>query len=114
MAAKNAGKKLVDWATGPAMRGLFVTHKINFVLAHTTVKIEPNLAEVVNGAKMFPSTKFSRANRKPIADRCAEVLPWRHIPLARRHKCRLKRREGKERGWRCGAGNAVEKRCNDC
>jgi len=43
------------------MRGLFVKHKINFVLAHPNVKIEPSLAEVLNGAKMLPSTMLTRA-----------------------------------------------------
>src|SRR5262250_2807783 len=48
--AKNpeAAKKLIDWATSPAMQNLYAKHKINFVPANPEVKIEPSLAEVLN------------------------------------------------------------------
>ena len=77
--AKNAdaGKKLIDWATSPAMQGLFAKHKINFVPAHPEVKTEASLADVLKGAKIFAiDDAYAGANRKRIVDRwIAEVLP---------------------------------------
>jgi iron(III) transport system substrate-binding protein len=77
--AKNAdaGKKLIDWATSPAMQGLFAKHKINFVPAHPDVKTEASLAEVLKGAKIFAiDDVYAGANRKRIVDRwVAEILP---------------------------------------
>ena len=54
--AKNPalGKKLIDWAASPAMQLHFAKYKINFVPAHPEVKIEPGLAKVLEGAKIFP------------------------------------------------------------
>ena len=53
--AKNPalGKKLIDWATSPPMQGLFAKYKINFVPAHPDVALEPGLAAVLKGAKIF-------------------------------------------------------------
>ena len=77
--AKNpdAGKKLIDWATSPAMQGLFAKHKINFVPAHPDVKTEASLAEVLKAAKIFAiDDVYAGANRKRIVERwVAEVLP---------------------------------------
>ena len=72
-----AGKKLIDWATSAAMQSLFAKYQINFVPAHPDVKIEPSLAEVLKGAKLFPiDDAYAGANRKRIVDRwIAEVLP---------------------------------------
>ncbi len=70
--AKNAdlGKRLIDWATSPAMQGQFATHKINFVPAYPEVQVEPSLAEVLKGAKIFPiDAEYAGANRKRIVDR---------------------------------------------
>ncbi len=76
--AKNPAqaKKLIDWATSPAMQGLFAKHQINFVPAHPDVAIEPSLAERLKGAKIFPiDADYAGANRKRIVDRwVAEVL----------------------------------------
>jgi iron(III) transport system substrate-binding protein len=76
--AKNAelGKKLIDWATSPAMQSLYAKHKINFVPAHPEVKTEASLAEVLRGAKIFAiDDAYAGANRKRIVDRwIAEVL----------------------------------------
>jgi iron(III) transport system substrate-binding protein len=76
--AKNPalGKKLIDWATSPAMQGLFAKYKINFVPAHPDVALEPSLAVVLKGAKIFPiDADYAGANRKRIVDRwIAEVL----------------------------------------
>lgn len=76
--AKNAelGKKLIDWATSPAMQSLYAKHKINFVPAHPEVKTEASLAEVLKGAKIFAiDDAYAGANRKRIVDRwVAEVL----------------------------------------
>ena len=76
--AKNPaqGKKLIDWATSPAMQNLFATHKINFVPAHPDVAVEASLAERLKGAKIFPiDAEYAGANRKRIVDRwIAEVL----------------------------------------
>jgi len=76
--AKNPalGKKLIDWATSPAMQGLYAKHKINFVPAHPDVAVEPGLAEVLRGAKIFPiDDAYAGANRKRIVERWVnEVL----------------------------------------
>lgn len=76
--AKNAqaGKKLIDWATSPAMQLLYAKYKINFVPAHPEVAIEPGLAEVLKGAKIFPIDEvYAGANRKRIVERWVnEVL----------------------------------------
>src|SRR5207244_10776523 len=54
--AKNPalGKKLIDWASSPAMQGQFAKYKINFVPAHPDVALEPGLAAVLKDAKLFP------------------------------------------------------------
>jgi iron(III) transport system substrate-binding protein len=76
--AKNPelGRKLIDWATSPAMQNTFATHKINFLPAHPDVKVEPSLAEVVKDAKIFPiDADYAGANRKRMVERwIAEVL----------------------------------------
>jgi iron(III) transport system substrate-binding protein len=76
--AKNpeVGKKLIDWATSPAMQTLYAKYKINFVPAHADVKIEPSLAEVLKGAKVFPiDDQYAGENRKRIVERWVnEVL----------------------------------------
>ena len=70
------GKKLIDWATSPVMQSLFAKHKINFVPANPEVKVEPSLAEVLKGAKIFPiDDAYAGANRKRVVDRwIGEVL----------------------------------------
>jgi len=76
--AKNPalGKKLIDWAASPAMQLHFAKYKINFVPAHPDVKIEPSLAEVLAGAKIFPiDDVYAGANRKRVVERWVnEVL----------------------------------------
>ena len=76
--AKNPelGKKLIDWATSPAMQNQFAKYKVNFVPAHPDVAIEPSLAAVIKGANIFPiDAAYAGANRKRIVDRwVAEVL----------------------------------------
>jgi iron(III) transport system substrate-binding protein len=70
--AKNpaTGKALIDWASSPAMQVLFAKYKINFVPAHPEVAVEPSLAEVLKGAKIFPiDAEYAGANRKRIVDR---------------------------------------------
>src|SRR5512136_1792066 len=71
-----AGKKLIDWASSPAMQNLFAKYKINFVPAHPDVQLEPSLAAVLKGAKIFPiDAEYAGANRKRIVDRwIAEML----------------------------------------
>jgi iron(III) transport system substrate-binding protein len=77
--AKNpeVGKKLINWATSPAMQNLYARYKINFVPAHPDVKIEPGLAEVLKGAKIFPIDEaWAGQNRKRVVERWInEVLP---------------------------------------
>ena len=76
--AKNPapGKKLIDWATSPAMQGLYAKYKINFVPVHPDVALEPGLAQVLKGATIFPiDADYAGANRKRVVDRwIAEVL----------------------------------------
>jgi iron(III) transport system substrate-binding protein len=69
--AKNpeAGKKLIDWASSPAMQNLFAKYKINFVPAHPDVKTEPSLAAVLKGANIFPiDIDFAGQNRKRLVE----------------------------------------------
>src|SRR6185503_4045169 len=69
--AKNpaAGKKLIDWATSPAMQSLYAKHKINFVPAHPEVKTEASLAAVLKDAKIFAiDDAYAGANRKRVVD----------------------------------------------
>jgi iron(III) transport system substrate-binding protein len=76
--AKNPGpgKKLIDWATSPAMQGLFAKHKINFLPAHPDVQPEASLAALLKNAKIFPiDADYAGANRKRVVERwVAEVL----------------------------------------
>ena len=76
--AKNpaAAKKLIDWATSPAMQNQFAKHQINFVPAHPDVAVEASLAERLKGAKIFPiDADYAGNNRKRIVERwVAEVL----------------------------------------
>ena len=76
--AKNPveGKKLIDWATSPAMQNQFARYKINFVPSHPGVALEPSLAAVIKGAKIFPiDADYAGANRKRVVERwVAEVL----------------------------------------
>lgn len=77
--AKNpeAGKKLIDFATGAAMQSKLAEYKVNFVPANPDVKTDPSLAEVLKGAKIFPiDDDYAGANRKRIIERWVkEVLP---------------------------------------
>jgi len=78
--AKNPelGKKLIDWASSPAMQNLLSKYKINFVPAHPDVDVEPGLAKVLEGAaNVFPiDSKFAGENRKRIVEKWVEeVLP---------------------------------------
>lgn len=77
--AKNpaTGKKLIDWASSPAMQSLFAVHKINFVPAHPDVKTEASLAAVLKNAKIFPiDDGYAGPNRKRVVDRwIKEILP---------------------------------------
>jgi iron(III) transport system substrate-binding protein len=70
--AKNpeAGKKLIDWASSPAMQAHFAKYKINFVPAHPDVPVEASLAAVLKDARIFPiDADYAGANRKRIVDR---------------------------------------------
>jgi iron(III) transport system substrate-binding protein len=69
--AKNpdTARKMIDWASSPAMQNLLAKHKINFPPAHPDVQIEPGLAAVMQGAKIFPiDSKFAGDNRKRVVD----------------------------------------------
>jgi iron(III) transport system substrate-binding protein len=69
--AKNpdTAKKLIDWASSPAMQNLFAKYKINFPPAHPDVQIEAGLAAVMKGAKIFPiDSAWAGENRKRIVD----------------------------------------------
>ncbi len=76
--AKNPelGKKLIDWASSPAMQNTLARHKINFLPAHPDVAVEPSLAAVLKDAKIFPiDADYAGANRKRMVERwIAEVL----------------------------------------
>ena len=76
--AKNpeAAKKLIDWATSPAMQSLYAPNKINFIPAHPSVKTEASLAAILKDAKIIPiDDEYAGANRKRIVERwVSEVL----------------------------------------
>lgn len=70
------GKKLIDWATSPAMQRLYAERKINFIPAHPDVKIEPGLAAILKEAKIIPIDEaWAGENRKRMVERWVnEVL----------------------------------------
>jgi iron(III) transport system substrate-binding protein len=69
----DAARKLIDFATSPAMQSLFAPNKINFVPAHPDVKTEAGLADILKGANIVPiDENFAGANRKRIVDRWIE------------------------------------------
>jgi iron(III) transport system substrate-binding protein len=76
--AKNpdAGKKLIDWATSPAMQSLLAVNKINFIPANPKVETEAGLASVLKGANIIEIDEaWAGANRQRIVQRwVAEVL----------------------------------------
>jgi len=76
--AKNpdAGKKLIDWATSPAMQSLLAPNKINFIPASPKVETEPGLAAVLKNANIIEiDDVWAGANRARIVQRwIAEVL----------------------------------------
>jgi iron(III) transport system substrate-binding protein len=77
--AKNpeAAKKLIDFATSPAMQSKLAENKVNFVPANPEVQTEPSLAAVLKDAKIIPiDDEYAGANRKRIVERWVkEVLP---------------------------------------
>ena len=69
--AKNPepAKKLIDWASSPAMQNLFVRYKINFLPSHPDVEVDPGLAAVLKNANIFPiDSTFAGENRKRIVE----------------------------------------------
>ena len=78
--AKNpdAGKKLIDWATSPAMQSLLAKHKINFVPAHPDVKTDAGAGRGAEGRQDLPDRR-RLCRRQPQAHR---------RPLGRRKSCR--------------------------
>src|SRR5947209_15179965 len=75
--AKNpdSGRKLIDFATSPAMQSLLAPHKINFVPAHPDVKTEAGLADILKNARIVPiDENFAGANRKRLVDRWVEEV----------------------------------------
>lgn len=75
--AKNpdAARKLIDWATSPAMQSFYATHKINFIPAHPDVKTEASLAEVLKNAKIIPiDDEYAGANRKRVVERWVQEV----------------------------------------
>ena len=75
--AKNpdSGRKLIDFATSPAMQSLLAPHKINFVPAHPDVKTEAGLATILKDARIVPiDENFAGANRKRLVDRWVEEV----------------------------------------
>jgi iron(III) transport system substrate-binding protein len=54
---------------------LYAKYKINFVPAHPEVKVDPGLAEVLKGAKIFPiDENYAGANRKRIVERWVKEI----------------------------------------
>ncbi|MGH7101192.1 MAG: ABC transporter substrate-binding protein [Acetobacteraceae bacterium] len=64
-----AGKKLIDWATSPAMQSLYEKEKINFIPANPKVKEAPDIAELLKSAHFVAINRdWEGANRKRIVD----------------------------------------------
>lgn len=76
--AKNgaAGKKLIDWATSPAMQSLLAPNKINFLPANPKVQPDPALVDILKGAKIIEiDDDWAGQNRQRIVQRwVSEVL----------------------------------------
>ena len=72
-----AGRKLIDWATSPAMQNLYVKYKWNVFPVHPDARIEPGLAKLLEGANILPlDMVFFADNRERIIERWVkEVLP---------------------------------------
>ena len=72
-----AAKKLIDWATSPAMQNLFPTYTINALPAHPEAEPAPSLAEAVKGATLFPmDNAFLSEHWERLVERWEkEVLP---------------------------------------
>ena len=77
--AKNPelGKKLIDWATSPAMQNQFAKYKINFVPAHPDVALEPIARRGAEGREHLPDRRGLRrrepqAHRRPLGRRSPE------------------------------------------
>jgi iron(III) transport system substrate-binding protein len=69
-------KKLIDFATSPAMQSLYVKEKINFLPANAKVAPDPSMVEVLKNAKILEiDDAWAGANRERIVARwVAEVL----------------------------------------
>ena len=70
--AKNPepAKRLIDWATSPALQSLYVKDKINFLPAHPDVKPDPTLADMLKSAKIIEiDDKWAGANRQRVVAR---------------------------------------------
>jgi len=76
--AKNAelGKRLIDWATSPAMQNGFAKYRIQIAPAHPEAMLDPALAASLKGARLFSiDADYIAANRKRLVDRwVAEVM----------------------------------------
>ena len=106
---------MIDWASSPAMQNLLAKHKINFPPAHPDVKIEPGLAAVIQGAKIFPIDSSSRAttanasstsgSRRSCLDKPTGGSPdrWTPPPLEHRRLPRAAATEAGRPGPRPGA-----------
>ena len=72
-----AAKKLIDWATSPAMQRLYAKRKLSIIPSHPEVQIAPNLAKVLEGVNIFSlDGAYMGANLRRIIDRWEkEVLP---------------------------------------
>jgi iron(III) transport system substrate-binding protein len=69
-------KKLIDWATSPAMQSLYVKEKINFLPANAKVPPDPTMVDMLKNAKVLEiDDNWAGANRERIVARwVAEVL----------------------------------------
>ena len=114
--AKNPalGKKLIDWATSPAMQNLYAKHKINFVPAHPDgADRAESLAAVLKDAKIFADRRRLRgrepqAHRRPL-DRRDPALSA--CVTRRRRMARARRRAARPRS---GARRHGRRRCGCC
>jgi iron(III) transport system substrate-binding protein len=72
----DAGRKLIDWATSPAMQSQLAPNKINFIPANPKVETEAGLAAILKNANIIEiDDAWAGANRQRIVQRwVAEVL----------------------------------------
>lgn len=71
----DAAKKLVDWATSPAMQSLLEPNNINFVPANPDVKTSPKVAKLLSTANIIQiDDKYAGENRQRVVQKWVDEV----------------------------------------